>query len=238
MGSSMSSCYSAEVEVQETTQHVEAKALETTSQEIKEEEERVEEKEKPVEASTEEAPEPAKESLVALTTDTAVLVITFEAKGTGKETELVFKTRPLPFDCKQEASCFCCGTSGRVAVKKVDPKKAQDFYDLKPGMLIKKLDGAELSKDLDWPDFEKTLAAKTKELKLEEVPTEEAPKETTEQTTKATKEEAAEVPKEEARMEAAGDATEAAKEETTLEAPQETTGEAKGTAAETPTETA
>eukprot|EP00931_Biecheleriopsis_adriatica_P042389 TRINITY_DN2415_c0_g1_i4.p1 TRINITY_DN2415_c0_g1~~TRINITY_DN2415_c0_g1_i4.p1 ORF type:complete len:360 (-),score=146.40 TRINITY_DN2415_c0_g1_i4:303-1304(-) len=271
MGNSLAVCYAAEVEVQEGATQAEAKALETSVKVISEEE-KVEEKveaameekeEKPVETakepepeqthagepSTVEATEPVMEVAEALTTNPSVLVITFEAKGTGKETELVFKTQPLPFDCKAEAAgkCFCSGKSGRVAVKKVDSKKAQEFYDLKPGMLIKKLDGVELSKDLDWPEFQKTLAAKTKELKLEEVPKEVASKEKAEQkatveSTEVSKEATVEAVEEAVRApktaseepakesaETAGDAKEpalaAVKEEAT-EAPKETAVEA------------
>eukprot|EP00931_Biecheleriopsis_adriatica_P042388 TRINITY_DN2415_c0_g1_i2.p1 TRINITY_DN2415_c0_g1~~TRINITY_DN2415_c0_g1_i2.p1 ORF type:complete len:358 (-),score=145.32 TRINITY_DN2415_c0_g1_i2:303-1304(-) len=271
MGNSMASCYAAEVEVQEGATQAEAKALETSDKVICEEEKEVEKveaameekEEKPVETakgpepeptdagapSSVEATEPVMEVAEALTTNPSVLVITFEAKGTGKETELVFKTQPLPFDCKAEAAgkCFCSGKSGRVAVKKVDSKKAQEFYDLKPGMLIKKLDGVELSKDLDWPEFQKTLAAKTKELKLEEVPKEVASKEKAEQkatveSTEVSKEATVEAVEEAVRApktaseepakesaETAGDAKEpalaAVKEEAT-EAPKETAVEA------------
>eukprot|EP00931_Biecheleriopsis_adriatica_P042387 TRINITY_DN2415_c0_g1_i1.p1 TRINITY_DN2415_c0_g1~~TRINITY_DN2415_c0_g1_i1.p1 ORF type:complete len:363 (-),score=149.51 TRINITY_DN2415_c0_g1_i1:303-1319(-) len=254
MGNSMASCYAAEVEVQEGATQAEAKALETSDKVICEEEKEVEKveaameekEEKPVETakgpepeptdagapSSVEATEPVMEVAEALTTNPSVLVITFEAKGTGKETELVFKTQPLPFDCKAEAAgkCFCSGKSGRVAVKKVDSKKAQEFYDLKPGMLIKKLDGVELSKDLDWPEFQKTLAAKTKELKLEEVPKEVASKEKAEQ--KATVE-STEVSKE-ATVEAAEEAVQAPKttseeaaKESAAETSKETAGDAK-----------
>jgi len=152
------------------------------------------------------------------------LVVTFEAKGAGKETEFVFDTQPLPFDCKAESKCFCAGKSGRFAVNKVDPKRAQQYYDLKPGMLIKKLDGAELPIDLDWPEFQKLLATRTKQMKeaASEPPKEaaaEAPKETAEEATSeaaaaATQEQHAETPAMATKEETAETAAAATKEET------------------------
>jgi len=162
--------------------------------------------------------------------------VTFEAKGTGKETELVFDTRPLPFNCKAESkSKWCCaGKSGRFAVQKVDPKKAEQYYDLKPGMLIKKLDGTELPIDLDWPEFQELLTTKTSQLK-ETASAEQPPRdavvpvskeETAETAAVASKEETDEVSTKAATTEAA-----------TKEEPAETAGvDTKEETAEAPTE--
>lgn len=179
-----------------------------------------------------------------LTADPRKLVVTFEAKGTGKETELVFDTQPLPFNCKAESKGCCAGKSGRFAIKKVDQKKAEQYYDLKPGMLIKKLDGTELPIDLDWPEFQKLLATKTSQLKEKasaEEPRREAvvtasKEETAETAAAATKEETTEAPnaaevatKEETAETAAVDTkeetVEAPNEEVTKEAPKETATE-------------
>jgi len=142
----------------------------------------------------------------------ALLLVTFEAKATGKETELSFKSQPLPFEVKPEAKGGCCakGNTGRIEVKKVDPKKAQEYYDLKAGMLIKRIDGSELQKDQDWPEFQKLLDLKVKGLPTENELAETVKEEIKEEATEASKE--AETVKEEIKE----GATEASKEAETV----------------------
>eukprot|EP00440_Ansanella_granifera_P049396 gb/GFBE01053524.1/.p1 GENE.gb/GFBE01053524.1/~~gb/GFBE01053524.1/.p1 ORF type:complete len:218 (+),score=99.74 gb/GFBE01053524.1/:1-654(+) len=141
-----------------------------------------------VEAATGCAVAPAKE-----------LNVTFQA-ATGKETEIVFKTKPLPFTCKPQAKGGCCasGTTGKFVIAKIEAAKAKEYYDLKPGMIIKKIDGAELVADQDFQEFQKALADKVNELPAVTKEAPAGPKEEPKKEEAKPEAPAAEAPKEEA----------------------------------------